>query len=94
MFEGEMTSMTAIYDATPGFAPQPIGWGTYVSDPDIHFFLCEFRDMTVDELPDIEPFCRGVAALHSNGKSSTKKFGFPVCTFHGNLPQDNSWTDT
>ena len=94
MFEGEMASMTAIHDASPEFTPQPIGWGTYMSDSDIHFFICEFRDMTIDELPDIEPFCANLAALHRKGKSPTKKYGFPLCTYQGNLPQDNSWMDT
>lgn len=93
MMSGELASMTAIYNATPQFAPLPIAWGTYASDPEIHFFLCSFHEMS-DELPDVERFAESVAALHRNGKSPTGKYGFPVGTFQGNLPQDNAWTDT
>lgn len=93
MMSGEFASMTAIHKATPHFAPLSIAWGTYALDPDIHFFLCSFHEMS-DELPDVERFSASVAALHRNGKSPTGKYGFPVGTFQGNLPQDNTWTDT
>ena len=93
MMSGEFTSMTAIYNATPHFAPRPIAWGTYASDPDTHFFLCSFHEIS-GELPDIDRFCENLASLHRNGKSPTGRYGFPVSTFQGNLPQDNTWTDT
>ena len=93
MMSGELASMTAICTATPNFAPVPIAWGTYSSDPNIHSFLCSFHEM-LTESPDIQPFCASVAALHRNGKSPAGKYGFPVCTFQGNLPQDNTWTNT
>ena len=47
-----------------------------------------------DELPDINGFASKVAELHMKSKSPNDKFGFPVTTFSGNAPQDNSWTDT
>ncbi|MDI1487169.1 MAG: hypothetical protein OHK93_006437 [Ramalina farinacea] len=93
MMSGEFASMTAIHTALPSVAPTPIAWGTYVSDPDIHFFLCSFHKMS-GELPEIERFSAQVAALHRAGKSPTGKFGFEVTTFQGNLPQDNTWCDT
>ena len=93
MMSGEFKSMTEIYKAVPPFAPRPIAWGTYVSDPDIHFFLCSFHEMS-DELPDVQRFSARVAEMHCQGKSPNGKYGFPCTTFQGNLPQDNTWTDT
>ena len=93
MMLGEFKSMTEIHNAVPAFAPIPIAWGTYASDPDIHFFLCSFHKMS-EELPDVQEFPGRVAELHSKGKSPTGKYGFHCTTFQGNLPQDNRWTDT
>ena len=90
---GEFKSMTEIHNAVPAFAPTPIAWGTYVSDPDIHFFLCPFHVMS-EELPDVQRFSTRVAELHKNEKSPTGTYGFPCTTFQGNLPRDNRWTDT
>ena len=94
MLSSELVSMTAIYKATPDFAPEPIAWGTYASDPDIYFFLCSFHEMSDEELPDIQGFSAKLAELHRKGKSSNGKYGFSVTTFNGNLPQDNRWTVT
>ena len=94
MFSGEFLSMRTIQKVLPEFVPEPIAWGTYASDADIHFFLCSFHDMITDELPKMKPFCANIAALHRNSTSPTGKFGFSVCTFYGNFPQDNTWTDT
>lgn len=93
MMYGEYESMTAIHQAVPSFAPTPIAWGTYASDPDIHFYLCSFHDMA-DGLPDVERFSAQVAELHREGKSPNGKFGFQCTTWQGLLPQDNTWTDT
>ena len=90
---GEFASMTAIHTVLPSIASTPIAWGTYASDPDIHFFLCLFHDMP-DEVPDVERFSSQVAALHHAGKSPNGKYGFATTTFQGNLPQDNTWCDT
>lgn len=93
MMLGEFTSMSAINSILPDFTPRPIGWGTYASNPDCHFFLATFHDMA-EELPDINGFASKVAELHMKSKSPDGKFGFSVTTFSGNAPQDNSWTDT
>lgn len=45
--------MTALHAASPGFVPEPLAWGTYDSNPEIHFFLCKFRNMKC-ELPKVE----------------------------------------
>jgi protein-ribulosamine 3-kinase len=93
MMSGEFKSMTEIHNAVSEFAPTPIAWGTYASDPDIRFFLCSFHEMS-DELPDLQRSSARVAELHRKGKSPTGKYGFPCTTFQGNLPQDNTWTAT
>jgi protein-ribulosamine 3-kinase len=93
MMLGEFTSMETVYSVLPDFAPRPISWGTYASDPECHFFLATFHEMA-EELPDINAFAWKVAELHMKSESPNGKFGFPVTTFSGNAPQDNSWTDT
>lgn len=50
MASGEFSSMTALHNAIPDATPKPLGWGTYASNPNVHFFLCLFIDM-IDEVP-------------------------------------------
>ena len=50
MVSGEFCSMTALHNTIPDATPEPLGWGTYASNPKVHFFLCRFIDM-VDEIP-------------------------------------------
>lgn len=95
MMSGEFESATALWTALPSFIPRPIAWGTYQSDPYIHFYVCEFHDMT-DEMPDITSFCGNVAQLHLNSipQNPTGKFGFHTTTYVGNIPQENTWCDS
>ncbi len=93
MMHGEFESMQAIHSVTPDFVPKPIAWGTFKSDPNLHFFLCEYVDMN-GELPDIYQFSRKLAAMHQNSTSPSGKFGFPITTYNGSLPQLNDWTET
>src|SRR5437764_11476514 len=93
MMLGEFTSMSTIYSILPDFTPRPIGWGTFASNPDCHFFLATFHDMA-EELPDINSFASKVAELQMKIKSPNSKFGFSVTTFSGNAPQGNSWSDS
>ncbi|OQV04902.1 hypothetical protein CLAIMM_09716 [Cladophialophora immunda] len=90
---GEFESMKAIYSLQPDFVPKPIVWGTYQSDPDTHFFLCEYREMT-DDMPDPEKSSAQLALLHKHSKSPNGKFGFHVTTYSGNLPQSVDWEDS
>jgi protein-ribulosamine 3-kinase len=55
MVLGEFASIMALYQTLPRFVPEPIGTGTYASSPDIHFFCCEFINIT-DEIPEIQAF--------------------------------------
>ena len=93
MMSGEFSSMTTIYSVAPRLVPRPFAWGSYSTLDDVHFFLCEFRNMT-DELPDIEAFPMQMADLHRNGTSPDGKFGFYVATYHGNTPIHHGWSDT
>jgi hypothetical protein len=51
MVSGDYISMAAFYKTLPKFVPTPVGCGTYASNPNIHFFLCELVNMT-DDIPD------------------------------------------
>ena len=89
----EFKAMSAIYDTVPDLAPRPIAWGTYETLENVHFFLCDFHEMT-DALPDLESFPAKMAQLHKTGTSPNGKFGFPVRTYHGNIPINHQWTST
>lgn len=93
MVQGEFESMTAIYNLIPDSVPKPIGWGTYETTPDMHFFLCEFKDID-QELPDVHKFTECLATLHKKSRSPTGKFGFHVTTYSGNLSQHTEWSDS
>lgn len=93
MMSGEYVSMTTIHSVNSALVPVPIAWGTYESLDDVHFFLCEFRNIT-DELPDIETFPAQMAELHRNGTSPDGRFGFYTTTFHGNTPIEHGWSDS
>lgn len=81
--------MTAIHNAMPDIAPKPVGHGTYEEDSDTHFFLCHFHTM-MDGIPDVEDFPAVLAQLHKSGISPNGKFGFPVTTYQGRLPQNTT----
>ena len=63
MVSGEFVSMSTLYEAIPAIVPRPIAWGTYEADPDVHFFLCEFVNMT-DDIPDVKQLGEMLAKLH------------------------------
>lgn len=94
MVMSEFESMKALYSCVPKFVPKPRAWGTYTSVPDTHFFLCEFRDMMEDYMPDPHEFAALLSAVHQKSKSPNGKFGFHVTTFAGNLPQSVQWEDS
>ncbi|KAL8989416.1 MAG: hypothetical protein Q9169_008365, partial [Polycauliona sp. 2 TL-2023] len=73
----------------------PVAWGTYKKDPDKHFYLCDFFNMT-DDLPDVQRFCTLVARVHqdSMGKSPFNSYRFPVTTYLANIGSDNSWCNS
>ena len=93
MVTGEYHSMSALWKTLSKFVPKPIGYGTYRSSADIHFFLCEFLDMT-DDIPEIQAFTKTLAELHTKGISPNGMYGFEVPTYKGNIPQYTKWHDT
>lgn len=84
-----------VYAYLPNNVPKPVAHGSYKSDPDVHFFMAEFYEMT-DDPPDIRQLSILIAQLHrdSMGKSPTGKYGYHVATYLGNIANDNTWTDT
>ena len=93
MMFGEYESMVAIYKIVPTFVPKPTGWGTFESNKDLHFFLCDFHEMDLD-LPNVNKFTACLAELHRKSTSPNGKWGFHIMTYNGTLPQLNDWTDT
>ena len=95
MLKGEYESMKALNAVSSDFVPKPVGYGTYVSDPNIHFFMVEFVPMA-NELPDVVTFCSMLADLHQRSitQSANGKFGFEITTYNAKLPQDNTWNES
>lgn len=94
MMEGTFASEQSLYSFAPRNVPKPLAWGTYKSEPDSHFYICEFHEMT-DDLPDVQKFCAIVAKIHrdSMGQSPNGKYGFHVTTHLANIGNDNLWGD-
>ena len=91
----EYESAKLLHSFSPETIPAPVAFGTYASKADTHFYLCAFVDMTM-RIPDPAKFCASLAKMHQNsiGHSPEGKYGFHVSTFQGNMPQNNTWTDT
>lgn len=97
ILHGEYESMKTIHGVTPGYAPAPVAWGTSAQDPNVHFFLCEYREMTLsrDKMPDPDPFTQKLSELHQQSEAPPgKRFGFHVPTYSGYLPQYTGWEDS
>ncbi|OBT60773.1 hypothetical protein VE03_09746 [Pseudogymnoascus sp. 23342-1-I1] len=94
MMEGEFHSMTALYDALPGFFPEPYAWGRFSQNigQSTYFFLSNFIEMSND-IPDPTELCRNIAELHKRSVSPTGMFGFHTTTCQGNLPQATNFWD-
>lgn len=58
-----------------------------------HFYLCKFYHF-FEGVPEPENFCEKLARLHSSHTSPEGKFGFHCTTYNGDLPQDNTWSDS
>ncbi|RSL44708.1 hypothetical protein CEP54_014576 [Fusarium duplospermum] len=98
MLRGEFEGSKVIHKYTPGGIPRPIAWGTFKSDPNTHFYLCEFVDMGKEpELPDVRKFTAMLAKLHRKSrddKNAPHEFGFHVMTHQGSMYQEISWCKT
>lgn len=95
MLRGEYEGVSKLYEVIPEGVPRPVAWGTYKSQPDTHFYLCDFLDMS-EELPDIPAFCLLLAKLHKESipRSPNGMFGFHEVTYEGPMYQDTTWCAT
>lgn len=95
MVRGECKSQQELYAISPDLVPEPIGYGTYNSNSNVHFFLSELVEMTT-QLPEPRIFCEKVADLHrrSMSKSPSGMFGFDITTCNGKVPQENTWSSS
>jgi len=83
--------MKAIHGLMPDFAPEPVNFGKYASNPEICFFIMKFVDMT-DEIPEADSLPEKVAEMHRKGISPNGTYGFHVPVNQGALQQPNTWT--
>ncbi|KPM45977.1 hypothetical protein AK830_g725 [Neonectria ditissima] len=96
MIRGEYEGSKTIHKYTPEGIPLPVAWGTYKTDPNRHFYLCEFMDM-IEKLPDVGKFSAMLAKLHHDSMvdpDAPQEFGFHVMTHEGSMYQDISWCKT
>lgn len=85
--------------AAPGLVPEPVGWGMYTLDGrEYYFYVGHYHDLDLSAAPDPIAFAARVAEFHSNGKSPTGMFGFPVPTTIGIMQRtvdwDSSWANS
>jgi protein-ribulosamine 3-kinase len=92
MMRGSFEAEKALHEFIPEYVPRPIAYGTYKSQPDTHFYICEFVEMK-DDKPSARSWAEAVATLHSRsmGYSPTGLFGFPMSTHLANVPINNTW---
>lgn len=91
--KGEFEATRQMFTIAPDFCPNPIAKGTFKDESCSHFYICKFYELS-DGVPEPNSFCEKVARLHSAHTSPQGKFGFHVTTYNGNLPQDNTWSDS
>jgi protein-ribulosamine 3-kinase len=79
MVRGECKSQQELYAIFPDLVPEPIDYGTYNSNSNVHFFLSGLVEMST-ELPDPRIFCEKVADLHRRSMSISPSgmFGFDI----------------
>lgn len=92
--EGELESMKTLHGVLPELFPAPLAIGTFKSDPQFHFFLCEFVNMTGKVPTNVNGFAHKLAVLHWIGNSPNGKYGFPIPTYGGRIKQATEWADT
>lgn len=73
IFEGELRSLQEIYKTSPGFCPEPYGWGRFASDPEMYFLLVEFRDIGASVSPTN---CWGVLTRSFFARNRSSFFSF------------------
>ena len=93
----EFQAMTAFNQLMPDFAPKPLAYGNYASQPDAWFLLCEYVEL-VDSVPDVEDFTQRLVKLHLLGAKPGGQFGWALPVFSGfngrNYPLCDTWEET
>ncbi|KAI9766148.1 MAG: hypothetical protein M1840_006715 [Geoglossum simile] len=96
MFKGEHMSLQALHITVPTICPASLAHGQ-LSNSTGHFLLTEFLDIR-NRIPGNTSLslAQKLAKLHTTpapapGDHSTPMFGFPVTTFCGSTPQDNTF---
>lgn len=89
--EGEYRSILEIHTLA-SLTPKPIGWGKYRDGKSqVFFLLTDFHNMDFSTAPDPQNFIAKLVELHSQGRSPTGKFGFPVPTVCGRMERTVTW---
>ncbi len=95
MMKAAFESEKLVYSFIPEHTPKPVAYGSYHSQPDMHFYVAEYVEMD-EEHPDPKAWAEVFVTLHkrSIGKSPGGKFGFHIDTHLANIPQDNTWNSS
>lgn len=93
--KGAFEAEKALYGFIPENVPRPIACGTYKSQPDTHFYMCEFMNMQ-DKVTSPRNWAEAAARLHSRsmGHSPTGMFGFQCTTHLSDVAVDNTWNSS
>ncbi len=106
---GERAGLQAIRSVVPDFCPRPLGSGNFASSPTTSFLLIEFLQLSSSSFPLLSGFldsfsprpglAQKLAALHTTPAPipagfDRAQFGFPVATYCGDTPQDNSYKES
>ena len=89
MIHGEFESMKAIYTLLPDFVPKPVAWGTFETIPDMHFFICEFREMKVQEVCSVVEPQSESESKPEQGMLDPKRFSARLAALHKNSKSPN-----
>ncbi|KAI0518491.1 Fructosamine/Ketosamine-3-kinase [Xylaria bambusicola] len=90
MMKGAFEAENALYDVIPEYVPRPVSYGTYMTHPDLHFYICDFVDL-VDEVPSPAVWAEAAATLHKRSRWPTGQFGFHCPGHVANVLIDNIW---
>jgi fructosamine-3-kinase len=95
MVEGEFESLKAMHAVSPGFVPEPYGWGHYSQDGKEYYFLLEQFRLVGEQPPDPVRFTEKLADFHKRSISPNGKFGFHTTTCHAQVPQlTDQWSES
>ncbi|KAK7981272.1 transferase [Apiospora arundinis] len=96
MYQSEYESLKIMHDALPEICPEPIGWGSYASDPSVFFLLCHFVEI-FNEPADPQLLPPRMANLHQQAISPDGMYGWHVAMAGGRIPivinKSTSWED-